>query len=180
MRSGVAQATTAGNQAGATGNQLMGQAGQIGAPLTSALTGQIQQGMTPQQMNQALVSGAQAEGGVSSGVTGMADLEAARSRNAGANTMALDAAARTKGQQLSENALGVSQMALNRQMQAERMGSELYGTQLGAAMHAYGLIPQDVDAAARANQTGWLQNMNQTIAALGGGAQGAGALGLKI
>jgi hypothetical protein len=114
--------------------------------------------MTPQEMNNALVAAQQESGGAESGIVGQANLMAARARNPGAQTAALDEAARQKLRQDSQTALNIRQMALNRQMQGLGLGADIYGTQLRGAMQAYGLVPQDVEAAARANQTGWLQN----------------------
>jgi hypothetical protein len=177
MRSAVAQAQQAGQQAGQTGNQLMGQAGVTGQTLTSALTPIMQSGMTPQQMNNMLVAGQQESGGALSGIQGAADLQSMRARNAGGFGMSLDEAARDKMRQDAASGLGVQNLALQRQMQGLQLGEGLYGTQLGNAMKAYGLIPEDVDAAARANQTGWFQNMTGLIGALRGAGYSKGADG---
>ena len=168
MRSAVAQAQQAGQQAGQTGGQLMGQAGETLSGVMGPLAGIEQQGMTPEEMNRALVAGQQEAGGAMSGVQGQANLMAARARNAGAQTMALDEAARQKMRQGSQTALNIQQMALNRQMQGLGLGADIYGRQLGGAMEAYGLIPRDIAAAAEANKTGWVQDVTGMIGALTG------------
>ena len=54
----------------------------------------------------------------------------------------------------------------------------LYGTDVGAQLKAQSLVPEDIDAWAKANQTGWLQNTAMMIDALkprvGGGSVGIG------
>ena len=44
----------------------------------------------------------------------------------------------------------------------------LYGTNVGAQLKAQSLVPEDIDAWAKANQTGWLQNVDATIQAISG------------
>src|SRR6516164_3538486 len=54
----------------------------------------------------------------------------------------------------------------------------LYGTDVGAQLKAQSLVPEDIDAWAKANQTGWMQNTAMMIDALkprvGGGSVGIG------
>lgn len=168
MRSAVAQAQQAGQTAGQTGGQVLGQAGETLSEMTGPLQSIMQRGMTPQELNNALVAGQQESGGALSGIQGQANLMAARSRNAGAQTAALDEAARQKMRQDTQTALNVQNMALNRQMQGLGLGADIYGTQLKGAMQAYGLVPQDIEAAARANQTGWVQDVTGILGALRG------------
>lgn len=172
MRSAVAQATQGGQTAAQTGGQLMGAAGETLGGVMGPLQGIMRSGMTPQELNNALVAGQQESGGAESGIVGQANLMAARSRNAGAQTAALDEAARQKMRQDTQTALNVRNMALQRQMQGLGLGADIYGTQLRGAMQAYGLVPQDVEAAARAGQTGWFQNLTDFMRA---GAQGTAA-----
>jgi hypothetical protein len=67
-----------------------------------------------------------------------------------------------------------------KQQQAGLQGLQgLYGTDVGAQLKAQGLVPEDINAWANANNTGWMQNVDQTISALGSLGTGAGAVGLK-
>jgi hypothetical protein len=176
MRAAQAQAQSAGQQAGATGQQLMGQAGQISQPLTSQLTQQMQAGLTPQQLNNLQVGAQQESGGALSGVQGAADLQSMRARNAGGFGMSLDEAARQKMRQDAQSNLNIQQYGLGRQMQAEQLGEKLYGTQLDAAMRAYGLQGEDIRNEIAAGQTGWFQNMTGLIGALRGSGATKGPL----
>ena len=180
MRSGVAQATQAGSDVSAAGGQLFNQAMGAYGPLGNAIRPIEQSGVSPQQLANLQTGAQQESGGALSGIQGGADLQAMRSRNAGGFGMALDEAARQKMRQDTASNLGIQQYALGRQMQGLQLGADLYGTQLSNAMKAYGLIPEDVQAAAEANRTGWFQNMTGLIGALGGAAGGAGALGVKV
>lgn len=159
MRSAVGLAQQGAQQAGQVGQQLQGQAGQTLQGVMDPLSGIERSGMTPQEMSNMLVAGQQETGGALSGVQGQANLQAARSRNVGGYGMALDEAARQKMRQDTQTALNIQNMALQRQMQGLGLGADIYGRQLGASMQAMGLIPQNVEAMARANQTGWVQNL---------------------
>jgi hypothetical protein len=175
-------AKAAGNQAGAnegTAGQLQAGAAQIGSSIIPGLEAEARggQGLTPRQKNDALVAGSQAIGGVNSGITGDANLAAARTRNAGGFTGALDEAARIKGRQQSTNALGVSAedtaIANQKQAQAQRELAGLYGTDTSGGLQAMGLANQDLATQLKANQQGWLQNTEGVIDTLSGAAKAA-------
>jgi len=139
-------------------------AAQIGSSLIPGLEQEAQHptGFTPDQKNNMLVASQEAVGGSGSGITGQANLEAARTRNAGGFARALDEAQRQRGRQLSSNALGIqnedARVALQRQSDAQRLLSGLYGTDTHNQLAAMGLENQDLDTALKAGQTGWLQN----------------------
>jgi hypothetical protein len=157
-------------------------ASQIGSSIIPGLEAEAQggQGLTAAQKNAALVSGAQAIGGVNSGVTGDANLAASRTRNAGGFTGALDDAARIKSRQQSANALGVenesTQLANEKQLAAQKELGGLYGTDTSAQLQAMGLSNQSLGTAIKAGDSGWLQNTDQTLASLGQLASGEGKL----
>src|SRR5215475_1159972 len=161
MRSAVAQGQQATALAGQTGQQLEGQAALTGQNVLSNLTPIEMAGGTPQQKADALVQQQGESGGALSSVQGQANLMAARNRNPGSQTMALDQAQRQKTAQDQQAALNVNKMFLDRQMQGLGMGAGMYGTQLDAAMRAYGLQAPLINAQAAANQTGWVQNLAQ-------------------
>jgi hypothetical protein len=175
-------AKAAGNQAGTNeGNagQYGAGAAQIGSSIIPGLEAEARggQGLTPRQKNDALVAGSQAIGGVNSGITGDANLAAARTRNAGGFTGALDEAARIKGRQQSTNALGVSAedtaLANEKQLAAQKELGGLYGTDTSAQLASMGLANQDLATQLKANQQGWLQNTEgglDTLANVAGAA----------
>lgn len=132
-------------------------------------------GYTPVEKSSQLVAGEQGAGGANAGITGEANLEAARTRNAGGFGGALDEAARIKGRQLSQNALGVenksADLAQKKQQAAQGELGNLYTADTRAQLEAMGLIPKDIEAGAEANKTGWLQDFTDIMKSI----QGAGA-----
>jgi hypothetical protein len=172
MRSAVQQASAGVGQANASANQYNEQGNQINSTLLPGLEREANspQGYTPEEMNDQLVASEQGAGGATAGITGQANLQAARTRNSAGETAALDSAARTKQQTLSENALNIKNKSANlgqqKQMNAQSELEKMYGIDTSANLEAQGLIPKDVDAEAQANSTGWMQNMDSTITAI--------------
>lgn len=177
QKSATQQAGTNEGTASGYGAQASG----ISSSIIPGLEAEAQggQGLTTAQKNAALVSGAQAIGGVNSGVKGDAALAASRTRNAGGFTGALDDAARIKSRQQSENALGVenasTQLANEKQLSAQKELGGLYGTDTSAQMQAMGLSGKDLETAINAGNSGWLQNTDATITALAGAGSAAAA-----
>lgn len=139
-------------------------------------------GFTPVQKNNMLVASQEGVGGANSGIVGQGNLAAARTRNAGGFTRALDEAARQKGRQLSTNALGVqnedARVALQRQQDAQHQLSGLYGTSTADQLRAMGLQDEDLKTALDAGKSGWLQQGESVINTLTGAAKaGAGIAG---
>ena len=100
----------------------------------------------------------QAGGGSTAGAVGQGNLEAARTRNPGAFTTALDESARSGQRTAADEALGV-QIANERQRQQNQQrgysGLEgLYGMDTDAALRALGLSNQGFSGAAQANALG--------------------------
>lgn len=155
-------------------------ANQVGSSLIPGLESEANNptGYTPQEENNMLVAGEQGAGGANSGITGQANLTAARTRNAGGYGAALDEAARIKGRQLSQNALDVknksAELAQEKQGNAQKALAGIYGTDTDAMLKAMGLVPEDVNAAANADKTGWVQDVAQLGSMIGGlgGAKG--------
>jgi len=173
------QAENAGNTASTTGGNYGAAASGIGASLIPQLqreaTGNV--GLTPTQANNELVAGEQGAGGANAGVAGAAGLNAARTRNSGALSGVLDQASRQKGQQMSQNALGVQRQSTDlAQQNKERAQSALtglYGTDVGAQMHAMGLEAPDINAGVNAGNSGWFQDATQLINSFAGNAKAA-------
>ena len=166
-------AATAGDTATGFGSTAAG----IGSSLIPGLEREAQNptGFTPTQKNNMLVASQEAVGGSGAGTTGAANLMAARTRNAGGFARALDEASRQRGRQLSTNALGVenedARMGLERQAQAQKLLSGLYGTDTSNQLRAMGLQNEDLDTALKAGQSGWQQNAMGWIDTLGGAAK---------
>lgn len=186
MRSAQNQAQTAAKTASDTGAKYSAAGDQISSSLIPGLEREANtpEGFTPEQLNNQVVAGEQGAGGAVAGITGEADLEAARKRNSAGYTAALDEAARDKTKQISENNLNIQtksdELGQEKQMAAQKELGGLYGTDVEANLKAQGLVPEDVNSEVNADKSGWFQNMTSLIASLGGAAQGAGSMGLKI
>jgi hypothetical protein len=130
-----------------------------------------------QQDQTAMLSAAQGgAGGATAGITGQANSMAARTRNAGGFTSALDDAARSRQQAVagqSEGIAGQNAQLKNTQQQAAAQGLQgLYNTDSGNALKALGLQDQAIGTSVDAGKSGWLQNATGLIASLGGAAAG--------
>lgn len=153
------------------------QANEIGSSLIPGLEREAQNptGFTPTQKNNMLVASQEAVGGSGAGTTGAANLLAARTRNAGGFARALDENARQRMRQLSSNALGIenkdAEVGLDRQAQAQRMLSGLYGTDVSGQLRAMGLENEDLNTALQAGKSGWQQNAMGWIDSLAGAAK---------
>jgi hypothetical protein len=180
-------AKTAGSNAASAG----GTAGGFGATAAgeeSALVPGLERdantptGFTAQQKNNMLVAGAEGVGGTGAGATGAASLTAARTKNAGGFADALDEAARIRGRQTSQNALGVqnadAQLAQEKQQEARKALQGLYGTDTSNQLKAMGLQNEDLNSQLAAKRQGWLQDTEGVINTISGAAKGAGSMGV--
>jgi hypothetical protein len=117
-----------------------------------------------------LVQGLGGAGGAASGIAGQAGLAAARTRNVGGQAGILDEAAREKMR--TSAGVGLDVATKNAMLQQQQRASALkqleglYGTDVGAQLKAQSLVPEDIDAWSKANQTGWMQNTAMMIDAL--------------
>jgi hypothetical protein len=180
--------TTAANSAGQTATTNAGQYGAQAAGVNSTimptLTREAQGGggYTPTQANNQLVAGEQGAGGANAGITGQANLQAARTHNIGDLSGVLDQAARQKQQTLSQNALGVQNQSANlanqQQAGALKQLAGLYGTDVNAQLGNQKLVPEDINAATTAGTQSFggqfLQNLGK---GLGQGAASGSAFG---
>lgn len=168
-------AQTATGTAGGYGNS----ANDIGSSLVPYEKQQLTHptGINPTDINSMLVAGEQGAGGANAGITGQANLTAARTHNTGALSGVLDQAAREKTKALSSNALGVqnenTKVKLGQQTDAAHTLSGLYGTDVNAQLKAQGLVPEDIDAWTKASQTGPLQDVEGVLGTLSGSALNA-------
>lgn len=176
-RSAQKQAANAETTAATTAGNYGGAAAGIGAKLTPTLFGDVNhpQGFSADETNNMLVAGEQGAGGANAGIAGQAGLQAARTRNTGNLGAVLDAAARAKGQQLSQNAVNVqeksAQLAQQKRADALRKLQGLYGTNVGAQMKGEEIEPEDINAEVNAGKSGWLQNAMGVLGTLTGGAK---------
>lgn len=146
-------ATTATTNAGDYGTGATNISGSLVPQLQKQATNPT--GYSPTDQNNMLVAGEQGAGGANAGIVGQAGLTAARTHNNGALSGVLDAAARAKTQQLSTNALNVSNKNADlkqRQMESAQKGLEgLYGTDVNAQLGNEKLVPEDLEAEAPNN-----------------------------
>lgn len=137
-------------------------------------------GFMPQDVNAMLVGGEQGAGGSAASLAGEAGLGAARSRNTGALAGTLAEIARSKGRQFSENALNVQSMQAREKQRQRSEGLRglegIYGTDVGAELKEQGLVPEDINAMLKANESGWGKNLMGWAQTLTGGANAAASL----
>src|SRR5277367_599359 len=164
------------NSANTTANNYGSGATSIGSTLVPFEQKQLTNpsGINPTDINNMLVAGEQGAGGANAGITGQANLEAARTHNTGALSGVLDQASRNKTQQLSQNALGVqnenTRVKLGQQSEAAKDLGGLYGTDVNAQLKAEGLVPEDINAWTTANNSSFGgQFMNNLGGTLGKG-----------
>jgi|HubBroStandDraft_1064217.scaffolds.fasta_scaffold00161_62 hypothetical protein len=163
-------ANTSNATAGGYGSSAKSIAGTLIPTLNYEATGNA--GLTPQQQNQMLVAGQQGGGGAAGSLAGAAGLAANRTKNSGSLSGSLDAIARAKTQAGSQANLGVAnqstQVALDRQKQAQSQLQGLYGTDVSAQLGQMGLANQDLNTELNANKQGWLQNTEGVLGTLSG------------
>lgn len=161
--------------AGGLGSEASGISGQIIPGLEREAANPT--GFGAQDVNNMLVAGGEAVGGANAGITGEANLEAARTRNAGGFANALDEAARIKSRQLSRNALDVSNAnALQKQKQqmfAQGELRDIMQSDRANQLRAMGMSEEAIANELKAGQQGWVQNTLNTIKTLTGGAADA-------
>ena len=157
-------------------------ANQIGNSVIPGLEREAQNpaGYSPTDLNSMLVANQSGAGGANSAVTGEAGLAGARTRNGGGYTAALDEASRQKGKQESMGNLDIASKNAglkNEQQQfAQKSLQGLYGTDTDAMLKAMGLVPQDIQAQAAADKTGWVQDLSGIMSSLGQLGGGAAAM----
>lgn len=135
------------NNAG-TGQQAQKQLQANANAVTDHLTPQLEnqannpQGYTPQQLAYMNTASQQSEGGSTAGITGQANLEAARTRNAGGFQGAIGSASREAQRNLSQNALNIQTKQAELQQQQRQAALQqlqsLYGTEQGGALSYLG------------------------------------------
>lgn len=174
IKKATGAAQSAASTAAKTGGQYGEQATDIGSTLVPQLKRDVTNapGLTPEQRNTELVAGEQGLGGATSGLVGETNLRGARSRNIGESSGILDELQREKMRQSSQVGLGVEKenIALQQAQRAQALKQleGLYGTDVEAGLKAQGLVPEDINAWANANKTGWQQNIEGGVDAATG------------
>ena len=168
-------AALAGNTAAGYGSN----ASTVNSNLLPFLTRELNNptGYTQQQTGSMLNAAEAGAGGATSGLTTEANLAAARNRNSGGFSGALDEAARDKGKTLSGISSGIASQDANLQQQHQQNAatglSNMYGTDTSAQLKAMGLQNDDLNTAANTYDTGnWASGLNSMM--------GVGANALKL
>jgi hypothetical protein len=171
-------ATTAGNTAAGYGSTAADESSALNPFYTSEMKATHE--FNPNQTNELLTAAEASGGGATGALTGQAQQEAQRTRNASGFTKSLDEIARDK----AKSAAGASEgIAAEDVMGAKKLNQEgaagmegLYGTNVGAQLKAMGQQNEDINTGVTAGNSGWLQNTMGVLKSL----QGAGTSGFKI
>jgi len=178
-------AKNAANTAKSTASGFGSSAANVGSALVPELTHEATSptGFNPNDLNAMLVGGEEGAGGATSSLSGEAGRTAARSRNTGALSGVLDELQRGKGRQLSQNALNVQTMNAQEKERQRSQGLKglegVYGTDVGAQLKAEELVPEDINAMANADKTGWGKDLMDWTNTLTAGAKAAFPKGLQ-
>lgn len=181
-RAAQGAARTAGNNAANAAAGYGATASTVGSSLIPYYAQQLYHpsGMSSQDIGAQLAAAMGGSGGSTSGLTGQANLRAARSNNPEGFSSALDAAARERGQANAKASEGIAarnaNVKLQQQSQAARGLGSLYGMAGENQMRGLGVQSQDLRDQIQAGNTGWLQNMEGIVKMLQGGAMGASAV----
>lgn len=176
--SGVAGiATNGAKQAGDTGANYGAQASGVSAQLLPFLTRELNNpmGFSQQQEGSMLGAAEGGAGGSTAGLTTEANLKAARDRNSGGFSGALDEAARQKDKALAGASEGIAGQNANLQQEQQQNAasglSKIQGMDTDAQLKAMGLIAPDVNASASATA-----DVFKNIGSIVGDATGAAGL----
>lgn len=175
------QAKSAADTASQTGSRLGASAQQIGSTLIPGLKNDYTNppGYSPADLATMKQGSLEAAGGTAGALTGALANRSMRMRNpAGlsANTAAVAEGASRGAGSATQDILTQNAQLKERQKQSAQSGLEgLYGTDTSGMLHAMGLVPQDVEAGAKADSVGWLQNLTGILTSVGQMGKGFGA-----
>ena len=165
----------ANNLAGTTGT-LAAQDNSAAAGITSTLnpflTSELThpQGFTQGQTTSMLSAAEGGSGGATGSLMGQANLDAARTRNSGGFTSALDASARSRQQSLAGTSEGIAGQSANLEQQHQQAAAQglqgLYGAQSHNALSALGEQNSAIGNETNAGAQGWLQNATGLLQAV--------------
>lgn len=179
-RAANAAAKSAANTAGQTASNFGAEADTEHGELAPFFANEMnaKHGYTPEQTNELLTYAGAGTGGTLGSITGQANLEAARTRNASGFTKALDEAARDKAKAnagMSEGVAAQDVEGAKRLNQEGAAGLEgLYGTDVSGQLKAMGQQNEDINTEVAADKAGWLQNMTDVMKSIQGAGKTAG------
>ncbi len=146
-----------------TANGLASSYNSAAADTSSVLSPTLQQmvtnptGYSPTEVADMNTAAMQSYGGSQAGTVGQANLQAARTNNAGAYQAGLDDSARSNAAGLANAALGVQNQNSNVKLAQQQEGLNglegMYGTQVGAGENALGLSDQALGVANTASNS---------------------------
>lgn len=172
-----------------TANQMQGTYEGEGQAIQSKLTPQLeaettaQHSMSPTQINELLTAAGAGAGGATGAFNEQGALNAARTRNTGGLTSALDANARGRQQALASASEGIAAQDVegalaNKQSAFGQLGA-MGQADTSAALGSLGLSNQGIEQEVNAGKSGWFQNLTGLMGSLAQGASAAGGLGYK-
>lgn len=177
-RQQVGQSNQNFNSASGNAANYGGAASGIGGTLTPFLTQRLLKpsGYSQGDMGAMLANAFGSAGGVTSGITGQANLESGRSRNDAGFSTALAEAARARTSAAAHTSEGIAadnaNLKQDQSNNAAKMLQGLYGTDVGAQEGALNTANSATQTGIEAGKSGWLQNMNAIITTLAGAAKG--------
>lgn len=158
----------AANTASSTGAQYGSQASDVNSQLFPFLTRELNNpmGFSQQQEGSMLGAAEGGAGGSTAGLTTEANLKAARDRNSGGFSGALDEAARQKDKALAGASEGIAGQNANLQQEQQQNAasglSKIQGMDTDAQLKAMGLVAPDLDASTKAFGVGdWASQLSQ-------------------
>ena len=133
---------------------------------------------SPEQTGEMLTAAEAGSGGTTGSLKGEAELQAARTRNPSGFTKALDEVARNQAKVNAGASEGIAAQDIMGAKQENQLGAAglqgLHGEDVKGQLEAMGQQQNDINSAVEAGKSGWLQNLNQTLATINGSAN-AGA-----
>lgn len=152
-------------------------ASNINAQLMPFLTSRLNnpQGYSQGDLGAMLANTLGSSGGATSGITGQANLQAGRTRNAAGLNSALDDAARQRMKTNAGAAEGIAsnnaQLKQTQSSDAAKMLSGLYGTNVGAQSDANNNRNSAINTEYEASKYGWLQQAQSIIKQIASGGK---------
>lgn len=166
------------NQANTTAGQYGQEAATAGSELTPFYSQEMhaEHSMDPTQINEQLTMMGAGTGGALGAEEGMANEEAARTRNASGFAKTLDEAARAREKAAAGTSEGVAAEDVKGALALRQAGaaglSGMRDEDVNAQLKAMGQASEDTMAEVQASQTGWFQNLQQGMKM----AQGVGSM----
>jgi len=163
-RAAQSQASQAAQTAQNTAAGYGANAATIGSQLVPFLSRELTnpQGYSQQDIGAMLTNAMASSGGANAGITGQANLQAARTRNAGGFATALDEAARQRSRALAGASEGIAAQNANLKQEQQQHAANalqgLYGVDTGAQLKGMDIQNQDINTEIQAGKSGWLQN----------------------